>query len=80
MKNFILLNLSVDMLLEKDYCRSGDFRVFKLSQISDLEFFTKFRIREFSIFFSSAIIIIFMNSRICLRENYNPANITRSTV
>ena len=52
------------------------------------ELFTKFRIREFLFFFSSAIITIifarFLNSRICLpreiRENLNLANITRSTV
>ena len=53
-----------------------------------LGLFTKFRIREFSFFPSSAIIIIiftrFLNWRICpfreIRENYNLANITRSTV
>ena len=50
--------------------------------------FTKFRIRDFSFFFSRAIIIIifarFLNSRICLPrkicENYSLVNITRSTV
>ena len=54
------------------YCRSGNFRVFQFSRISDFGLFTKFRIREFSFFFSSAIIIKnfagFLNSRICLRR------------
>ena len=53
-----------------------------------LGFFTKFKIRESSFSFNSAIIIIifagFLNSRICppreIRENQNLANITRSTV
>ena len=50
--------------------------------------FTKFRIRDFSFFFSKAIIIIifekFLNLRICppreIRENYYLANIARCTV
>ena len=41
------------------YCRSGNFRVLKFSQITDFGTFTKFRILEFSFFFSSTIIIIF---------------------
>ena len=58
------------------------------SWLSDFGTFTKLRIREFSFFFSSAIIkiifAIFLNSRFFLprqiRENANLANITRSTV
>ena len=68
-----------------NYCRSGNFRVFKFSGISDFRTFRKFRIREFTSFFCSVIIIIiierFLNSRIChSRKNQNIANITRYTV
>ena len=53
-----------------------------------LGLFTKFRIREFTFFFSSVIIIIifarFLNSRIRpareIRDNRNLANIARFTV
>ena len=53
-----------------------------------LRLFTKFRIRDCSFFFSSAILKIifasFLSSRICppreIRENKKLANITRSTV
>ena len=60
-----------------------NFREFQI-----LGLITMFRIRDFLFFFNGAIIRIifarFFNSRICLpcelRENLNPANITRSTV
>ena len=69
------------------YCRSGDFRVFKFSRISDFgTLHDNYNSRIF-IFFNSAIIIIifarFLNSRIGrpreISENENLANITRST-
>ena len=55
------------------------FACFNFREFQILELVTKFKIREFSFFFSSAIIIIifarFLNSRICspreIRENKN---------
>ena len=35
------------MCNSEEYCRSGNFRVFKFSRISDLGLFTKVRIRDF---------------------------------
>ena len=57
-----------------DYCTSGDFRVFKFSHFFFFGFSTKCSIREYSLFFICAIIIIifarFMKSWICPpREN-----------
>ena len=58
-------------MLHPEYCRSGNFRVFKFSRILGL--ITKFRIREFIFFFSSAIkILIFARflNLITLYERY----------
>ena len=58
-------------MLDPEYCRSGNIRVFKFLQILGLV--TKFRICELNFFFSSAIIIIifarFLNL-ITLYERY----------
>ena len=78
-------NVGFHNTVSQIYCRSGNFRVFKFSQISD---FGTFHEVYTSRNFSSAITIIifarFLNSRICppceIREISNLANITRSTV
>ena len=52
-----------------DYCRSGNFRVFKFARIFYFGPFHEVENSKFSFFFTSAIIIIifakFLNSRIC---------------